>query len=222
MNDRKAPEASSSVSEASVATEEESTFENEGGAPRAASSSLVQPVPVTRAKQKIERLGVGVLGLERIRPRRRAGKSRQRTSAASTTVRHYMSTEVSPVRADTSLIEAAQQMRISGVGGIPVLDTGGERCIGILTERDIVVRVLAEERDPRAASVGDAATLRPVMCAPEDDIATALAQMREAEIQHLPVIAEGRVVGIISLADIVFRRPDEERGTIVLPPARSR
>jgi CBS domain-containing protein len=46
--------------------------------------------------------------------------------------------------------------------------------------------------------------------------------MREAEIQHLPVIAEGRVVGVVSLADIVFRRPDEERGTIVLPPIRSR
>jgi CBS domain-containing protein len=113
-------------------------------------------------------------------------------------------------------------MRISGVGGVPVLDSAGESCVGILTERDIVVRVLAEERDPRAAIVGDAATLRPVMCAPEDDVATALAQMREEEIQHLPVIAEGRVVGIVSLADIVFQRPDEERGTIVLPPVRSR
>jgi CBS domain-containing protein len=113
-------------------------------------------------------------------------------------------------------------MRHSGVGGIPVLGHESDECAGILTERDIVVRVLAEERDPRAAIVGDAATLRPVMCAPEDDVATALTQMREEEIQHLPVIAEDRVVGIVSLADIVFRRPDEERGTIVLPPARSR
>src|SRR6185312_14054166 len=121
--------------------------------------------------EKIGRLGVGVLGLQRTRPRRRAGRRQAKgASAASTQVRHYMSSEVSPVRADTSLTEAAQQMRISGVGGIPVLDAGGERCIGILTERDIVVRVLAEERDPRAASVGDAATLRPVMCAPEDDV----------------------------------------------------
>jgi CBS domain-containing protein len=139
-----------------------------------------------------------------------------------TTIRDYMSSDVSPVREDTTLIEAAQQMRISGVGGLPVLDSAGEKCVGILTERDIVVRVLAEERDPRAAVVRDAASLRPVMCTPDDDVATALVQMREQEIQHLPVTASGRVIGMISLADIVFRRPDEERGTIVLPPARSR
>lgn len=137
-------------------------------------------------------------------------------------VRDYMSSNVAPVREDTTLVAAAQQMRISGVGGVPVLDSRGEKCVGILTERDVVVRVLAEERDPYAAVVRDAATRQPVMCAPDDDIATALAQMREAQIQHLPVIARGRVVGVISLADVIFRRPDEERGTIVLPPARSR
>lgn len=217
MNDRKASEASTPVDGASVLTAEERNFENEGGRPGSVRS------PLTPVKEKVERLGVGVLGLQRIRPRRRAdGRQARGASAASTKVGHYMSSAVSPVRAETSLIEAAQQMRISGVGGIAVLDSAGERCIGILTERDIVVRVLAEERDPRAAIVGDAATLRPVMCAPEDDVATALAQMREEEIQHLPVIAEGRVAGIVSLADIVFRRPDEERGTIVLPPPRSR
>jgi CBS domain-containing protein len=223
MNDRRASKASSQVDGGSVVTAEEGTFENEGGALRSAAASPDRQVSPTPVKKKVERLGVGVLGLERIRTRRRAGRRQaQGAGAASTKVRHYMSSEVTPVRAETSLIEAAQQMRISGIGGIPVLDSAGERCVGILTERDIVVRVLAEERDPRAAIVGDAATLRPVMCAPEDDVATALAQMREAEIQHLPVITEGRVIGIVSLADIVFRRPDEERGTIVLPPVRSR
>ena len=77
-------------------------------------------------------------------------------------------------------------MRISGVGGVPVLDSAGEKCVGILTERDVVVRILAEERDPRAAGGADAATRRPVMCTPDDDITTAVAEMREAEIQHLP------------------------------------
>lgn len=137
-------------------------------------------------------------------------------------VRDCMSGNVAAVREDTTLVAAAQQMRISGVGGVPVLAAEGQKCVGILTERDIVVRVLAEERDPRAAVVRDAATLHPVMCAPDDEIATALAQMREVKVQHLPVIARGRVVGVISLADVVFGRPDEERGTVVLPPARSR
>lgn len=137
-------------------------------------------------------------------------------------VRDFMSSNVAPVREDSTLVAAAQQIRISGVGGVPVLDLEGKECVGILTERDIVVRILAEERDPRAAVVRDAATLDPVVCTPDDEVATALAQMRKARIQHLPVVARGRVVGVISLADVVFGRPDEERGTIVLPPVRSR
>jgi CBS domain-containing protein len=137
------------------------------------------------------------------------------------TVGERMSTGVSAVRPDTTLVEAAQQMRISGVGGIPVLNQEGE-CAGILTERDIVVRVLAEEREPLAAIVRDVATLHPVTCAPEEDVAEAAERMREHEVQHLPVCEGGSVVGVLSLADIVFGRPDEERGTIVPPPAVSR
>lgn len=137
-------------------------------------------------------------------------------------VRDCMSNNVAPVREDSTLVAAAQQMRISGVGAVPVLAAEGEKCVGILTERDVVVRILAEERDPRAAVVRDAATLHPVVCTPDDEVATALARMREVKVQHLPVVARGRVVGVISLADIVFGRPDEKRGTIVLPPVRSR
>jgi CBS domain-containing protein len=137
------------------------------------------------------------------------------------TVAERMSTDVSAVRPDTTLVEAAQQMRISGVGGIPVLDHEGE-CAGILTERDIVIRVLAERREPLAAFVRDVATMHPITCAPEEDIAAAAERMRENEVQHLPVCRSGEVVGVISLADIVFDRPDEERGTIVPPRVASR
>lgn len=138
------------------------------------------------------------------------------------TVGECMSTDISAVRPDTTLVEAAQQMRISGVGGIPVLAHEGEECAGILTERDIVVRVLAEEREPRAALVRDIATMHPVTCNPGEDIAVVAERMREHEVQHLPVCLAGRVVGMLSLADIVFGRPDEERGTITPPPAMSR
>lgn len=137
------------------------------------------------------------------------------------TVSERMSADVSAVRPDTTLVEAAQQMRVSGVGGIPVLDHDGE-CAGILTERDIVIRVLAEEREPRAAFVRDVATMNPVTCSPGEDIALVTERMRENEVQHLPVCEAGRVVGMISLADIVFRRPDQERGTIEPPHAVSR
>ncbi len=137
------------------------------------------------------------------------------------TVSERMSTDVSAVRPDTTLVEAAQQMRVSGVGGIPVLDHAGD-CGGILTERDIVIRVLAEEREPLAAFVRDVATMHPVLCSPEEDVAAVAERMRENEVQHLPVCRAGQVIGVISLADIVFGRPDEERGTIAPPRAISR
>jgi CBS domain-containing protein len=136
-------------------------------------------------------------------------------------VSERMSIDISAVPLGTTLVEAAQQMRISGVGGIPVLDHDGE-CAGILTERDIVVRLLAEEREPLTALVRDVATMHPVTCSPGEDIGTVAERMRENEVQHLPVCQEGSVVGVISLADIVFGRPDEERGTIVPPRAASR
>lgn len=137
------------------------------------------------------------------------------------TVSDRMSRDVTPVGTDTTLVEAAQQMRISGLGAVPVTDQAGQ-CAGILTERDIVVRILAEEREPLAALVRDVATMRPLTCAPGDDIAEAVELMREHEVQHLPVCEEGEVVGVLSLADVVFRRPDEERGTVVPPPVKSR
>lgn len=141
--------------------------------------------------------------------------------AEKVTVGERMSKDVSAVRPDTTLVEAAQEMRAAGIGGIPVLDREGE-CAGILTERDIVVRVLAEGREPLAAVVRDVATMHPVICSPEEDVADVAQRMRENEVQHLPVCRAGDVVGIISLADIVFGRPDEERGTITPPPAVSR
>lgn len=137
------------------------------------------------------------------------------------TVSERMSTDVSAARPDTTLVEAAKQMRISGVGGIPVLDREGE-CGGILTERDIVIRVLAEEREPLTAFVRDVASMHPVTCSPEEDLGLVTERMRENEVQHLPVCQAGQVVGVISLADIVFGRPDEERGTIMPPGAMSR
>jgi CBS domain-containing protein len=125
-----------------------------------------------------------------------------------------MSADITPVPPDATLLEAARQMRVSGVGGVPVADHDGG-CGGILTERDIVVRVLAEGRDARATLARDVATMDPVTCSPEEEIAVVAERMREREVQHLPVCREGRAVGVLSLADIAFDRPDEERGTIV-------
>jgi CBS domain-containing protein len=129
-----------------------------------------------------------------------------------TAVSERMSTGVAPIPIDATLVEAARQLRASGAGALPVLNPEWGGCAGIVTERDVVVRALAEGRDARAAIVRDVATLEPVTCAPDDDIDTVVGLMRQHEVQHLPVVAGGEIVGVISLADIVFGRPDEERG----------
>lgn len=125
-----------------------------------------------------------------------------------------MSSGIAAARPDMTLVEAAKLMRSSGVGGVPVLDHGGD-CAGILTERDIVIRVIAEEREARAAFVRDVASMHPVTCSPDEDVSEVAARMRASEVQHLPVCDGGDVVGVISLADIAFGRADEERGMIV-------
>ena len=138
------------------------------------------------------------------------------------TVEQQMSADIAPIRPGTTLVEAAQQMRISGVGALPVLDPKSEKCAAILTERDIVVRALAEWREPLTMLARDVATLQPVICSPDEDIAAVAERMREHQVQHLPVCQKGKVVGLISLADIVFGRSDQERGTLVSPPTESR
>jgi CBS domain-containing protein len=128
-----------------------------------------------------------------------------------TSVRDRMTAGVAPIPVDATLVEAARELRNSGAGALPVLDPQGHGCAGILTERDIVIRVLAEEREARAMIVRDVATLRPVTCDPDHDLDEALELMREHEVQHLPVLEAGKVVGVISLADLAFGRPDETR-----------
>jgi CBS domain-containing protein len=124
-----------------------------------------------------------------------------------------MSADVASIRTDATLVDAARQMRASGVGGLPVEDSEG-KIVGILTERDVIVRALAEGRDARAGRVQEVATLDPITCTPRDDVGAALATMRRHEVQRLPVVEGDALVGVISLADIVFERPDEERGAL--------
>ena len=133
------------------------------------------------------------------------------------TVTDFMS-GIDPAKRDTPLVEVARQMRHGGVGALPVIDDDGQ-CIGIVTERDIVVRVLAEDCDARATIARDIATPNPITCDFDEQVPALIALMRENEVQHLPVLENGRVVGMVSLADVVFSRPDEKRGVgVPFPP----
>ena len=111
------------------------------------------------------------------------------------------------VNADDPIIDAARIMRDSDIGDVVVMDAG--QVTGIVTDRDIVVRAIAEGRDPQSTSVSDVCTQSPETIEPDASVDDALRKMREADIRRLPVVQDGRPVGILSLGDLaVEREPD--------------
>ena len=117
-----------------------------------------------------------------------------------------------------SIARAAEIMKREDVGSIPVVDSdASRRLVGIVTDRDIVIRVLAEGREARTATVSEAMTSNPATCREEDDVEEAVARMAERQVRRMPVVdAEGRLSGIIAQADIATRvNRDETTGDLV-------
>ena len=123
------------------------------------------------------------------------------------TVEEIMTRDPRTVNADDPLIDAARIMRDSDIGDAIVMDGG--QVTGIVTDRDIVVRGVAEGIDAESASVGDVCTTGVETIEPDASVDEALSRMREKDIRRLPVAKNGRPVGIISLGDLaVEREPD--------------
>lgn len=99
-----------------------------------------------------------------------------------------------------TLEEAARRLRAHNVGALMVFDEEG--FIGIITERDLASAVAAGHY-PETAQVGDYMTMRPITVTPNTDVREAAAQMLETEVRHLPVELDGRLVGVISLRDLL-------------------
>lgn len=116
-------------------------------------------------------------------------------------VRDAMSADPRHAVPELSLTEAARIMKDEDVGSLPVVDTDG-RLIGIITDRDIVIRAVAEQVDPQSVHVGDVASRSPVTAAPEDDLDDALSAMAASQVRRLPVVEEGRLVGMLAQADV--------------------
>ena len=114
--------------------------------------------------------------------------------------------------------KAARIMKQHDVGSVPVVDSqASKRLAGIVTDRDIVVKVVAEERSIESATVRDAMTSNPASCTLEDDVEKALTAMAERQVRRMPVVDEGgRLRGIISQADIATRvNRDRQTGELV-------
>ena len=119
-----------------------------------------------------------------------------------TRVREVMTSDVVTIDPDSSVLDAAKLMAAKNVGALPVIDGDG-RLVGMLSERDIVRRVVALEKDPARTPVRDAMTPQPVAVKPDYTLADAIRTMLQLNIRHLPVVdEEGNLVGIISVKDI--------------------
>ncbi|MFI1358594.1 CBS domain-containing protein [Streptomyces sp. NPDC020898] len=122
-------------------------------------------------------------------------------------VREVMTPDVVAVRPSASLVEAAQLMRAQDVGDVLVADEG--LLVGVLTDRDIMLRAVAEGADPLTVSARAVCTPDPVVIGPDDAVSTAVTLMREYAVRRLPVVEHGAPVGIVSLGDLaVSRDPD--------------
>jgi CBS domain-containing protein len=101
---------------------------------------------------------------------------------------------------DETLADAAGRMYAYQIGALPVYQQ--HRLIGIVTERDIIA-ALAEGADPETATVADYMTDEPITVAPDDDLALAARRMAELGVRHLPVVEGNRLVGVLSIRDLV-------------------
>ena len=118
------------------------------------------------------------------------------------------------VQADASVVEAARLMRDDDVGLLPIVE--GERLVGTITDRDIAIRVVAEERDPNSVKVQEVASTDVVTIDPQQELDEALRLMAQHQVRRLPVVEEdGRIVGIVAQADIALHGDDSETGQVV-------
>ena len=123
------------------------------------------------------------------------------------TVEEIMTRDPRTVNADDPIVDAARVMRDNDIGDVIVMDGG--QITGIVTDRDIVVRGVAEELDPSSAEVSEVCTTGVETIEPDASVDDALRRMREKDIRRLPVAKNRRPVGIISLGDLaVEREPD--------------
>lgn len=115
-------------------------------------------------------------------------------------VRDVMTRPVVSVHPDASLVEAAQLMRAQDIGEVLVADGG--KLLGVLTDRDITLRAVAEGVDPLAVTCHAVCTADPVTIGPDEEVAEAAALMRRHAVRRLPVVEAGRPLGVISLGDV--------------------
>jgi CBS domain-containing protein len=128
-------------------------------------------------------------------------------------IKEVMTSDVRACEPSASVSDAAKLMAREDVGPIPVVEEG--RLVGIVTDRDLVVRVLAEGRDPQSTTVGEIASRDVVTISPDEDLDRALELLAQHQVRRLPVVEGDRLVGIVAQADVARTGKDRETGEVV-------
>ena len=128
-------------------------------------------------------------------------------------IRDVMSSNPCAIDADKPVAHAAKMMKEEDVGLAPVVE--GDRLVGTLTDRDIVVRVVAEGKDPQTVTAREVASTDLVTIDPQQDLDEALRLMASKQVRRLPVVEEGRLVGVLAQADIAREAEEQQTGQLV-------
>ena len=114
---------------------------------------------------------------------------------------------------EDSVRKVAEVMRSQDIGPVPIVDSLDRRLlVGIVTDRDLALKVVAEGRDPETTRVGDVMTRDLVSCREDDDVSKALNAMSNMQLRRIPVVdRDGRIVGIIAQADVATRLDEPEK-----------
>jgi CBS domain-containing protein len=128
-------------------------------------------------------------------------------------VRDAMTGDPRSIGATASVVEAARLMREEHIGSLPITD--GEKLVGMITDRDITTRVVAEAADPKVTSVEDVYSRDLISVEPDNDLQEALQLMARHQVRRLPVVEDDRLVGIVAQADIALGENEKQTGELV-------
>jgi CBS domain-containing protein len=130
-----------------------------------------------------------------------------------TQVKEVMSSNPTTCAPDASVTDVAKVMAKEDIGPVPIVQDN--RLVGLVTDRDLVVRVLAEGRDPQSTRALDVASSDLVTVSPDDDLDRALQLLAKNQVRRLPVVEGDRLVGIVAQRDVALQGEDRETGRIV-------
>jgi CBS domain-containing protein len=133
------------------------------------------------------------------------------------TCREVMTREPACCQPTDSLVRVAQTMKSEDVGAIPIVEGSSRQLVGMVTDRDIVVKALATGRSPEQTTVREVMTTDLVTCREDEEVASAVSRMAERQVRRIPVVDRGgSLTGIIAQADVATRvHKDKTTGELV-------